>query len=217
MKTPTDQIYKRHQRLFIAWCNARSTDPASASAAAMDAYLRDVISATPGRGTMRQVCAALDRWFVEQGCDLPPTRSELVRATARVPSRGPGALRFAPVEVARMMEMCPPAIMGLRDRAVIAYVARTRMRPSAVASMRVEQSHAFAVPEVPVWLASARITSGPVFRAITRGGRVSAEAMAPDSLSRIIKKRAGQIGIDPAFCSFASLKAVLTGGARDDR
>jgi hypothetical protein len=213
MKTQTDQAYQRHQRLFIVWCNTRSIEPAAASATAIDAYLREVISATPGRGTVWQVCAALDRWFVEQGCDLPPTRSELVRATARVPSRGPGALRFAPVEVARMMEMCPPAIMGLRDRAVIAHVARTRMRCSAVVSMRVEQFHAFPMPEVPVWLASAGITSGPVFRAITRGGRVSRDAMAPDSVSRIIKKLAGRVGIDPALCSFASLRAVLIGEA----
>jgi len=209
MKTLTDQIYKRHQRLFIVWCNARSIDPAEASAAAIETYLREVISATSGRGTVWQVCAALDRWFVEQGCDLPPTRSETVRATARVPYRGPSALRFAPVEVTRMMEMCPETIMGLRDRAVVAHIARTRMRRSAVASMRVEQSHAFWVPEVPVWLAAAEISTGPVFRAITRGGRVSGDAMADDSVSRIIKKLAGQIGVDPAFCSFASLRAVL--------
>ena len=56
--------------------------------------------------------------------------------------------------------------------------------------------------------------SGPVFRAITRGGRVSGDALADDSVSRIIKKLAGQIGVDPAFCSFASLRAVLIGELR---
>jgi hypothetical protein len=43
---------------------------------------------------------------------------------------------------------------------------------------------------------------------------VSGDALADDSVSRIIKKLAGQIGVDPAFCSFASLRAVLIGEVR---
>ena len=65
-----------------------------------------------------------------------------------------------------------------------------------------------AVPEVPEWLNAAGIASGPVFRAVTRGGRVSDDALADASVARIIKKRARQAGIDPAFCNTESLRAA---------
>ena len=93
---------------------------------------------------------------------------------------------------------------------MIALIARERMRRGAVASLVVEDSPRPCVPEVPVWLRAAGIQSGPVFRAVTRGGRVSGDALAEDSLARIIKERARQAGIEPAFCNTESLRA--TGG-----
>ena len=87
MKSRTDP-YARHQRSFIVWCDMRSLEPGTASPATVAAYLLDVVSVSSGFGTIGQICAALDRWFVEQGCDLPPTRSERVRRIrVRFPAR----------------------------------------------------------------------------------------------------------------------------------
>ena len=46
------------------------------------------------------------------------------------------------------------------------------------------------VEAVQTWLAAAEISSGPVFRAVARGGRVSCEALADDSAARIVKRYA---------------------------
>jgi integrase len=45
------------------------------------------------------------------------------------------------------------------------------------------------VEAVQTWLAAAEISSGPVFRAVTRGGRVSCDALEADSAARIVKSR----------------------------
>ena len=53
------------------------------------------------------------------------------------------------------------------------------------------------VEALQAWLGAADITSGPVFRAVARGGRVSTTALSADAVPRIVKKFA----IKPiAFC-----------------
>jgi integrase len=44
------------------------------------------------------------------------------------------------------------------------------------------------VEAVQTWLAAAEISTGPVFRAVGRGGRVSCAALADDSAARIVKR-----------------------------
>ena len=88
MKSQTENVYNRHRRSFITWCDTRSIDPVTASPATVAAYLLKVMTAASGRSMITQICAALDRWFVEQGCDLPPTRSERVRRIRSKVPRG---------------------------------------------------------------------------------------------------------------------------------
>jgi hypothetical protein len=45
------------------------------------------------------------------------------------------------------------------------------------------------VEAVQDWLAAASITSGPVFRAVLRGGRVQAEALKAHALPEVVKQR----------------------------
>jgi site-specific recombinase XerD len=212
MRTLID-AYTRHQSAFIAWCGARSIDPLQAAGADAAAFLLGVVKPSTARGTVGQICSALDLWFVEQGCDLPPTRSQQVRKIRRQFGYSPRPIPLADAEVRQMMRVCPATRIGLRDRAVIALIARERMRRGAVVSLVVEDPRASCVPEVPVWLRAAGIQSGPVFRAVTRGGRVSGDALADESVWRIIKERARQAGIDPAFCNTESLR-IIGGGVR---
>ena len=70
------------------------------------------------------------------------------------------------------------------------------------------------VEAVQTWLAAAEISSGPVFRAVTRGGRVSCEAMVDDSAARIVKRYASRVGLDPASYAGHSLRSgFLTSAA----
>ena len=70
------------------------------------------------------------------------------------------------------------------------------------------------VEAVQTWLAAAEISSGPVFRAVTRGGRVSGDALADDSAARIVKRYAQRVGLDPASYGGHSLRSgFLTSAA----
>ena len=70
------------------------------------------------------------------------------------------------------------------------------------------------VEAVQTWLAAAEISSGPVFRAVALGGRVSDEALVDDSASRIVKRYARRVGLDVAAYSGHSLRSgFLTSAA----
>jgi integrase len=70
------------------------------------------------------------------------------------------------------------------------------------------------VEAVQAWLTSAKISSGPVFRAVARGGRVSCAALADDSAARIVKRYARRVGLDPAAFAGHSLRSgFLTSAA----
>ena len=63
------------------------------------------------------------------------------------------------------------------------------------------------VEAVMAWLAAAKISTGPVFRAVALGGKVSAEALTSDSAARIVKVYARRVGLDAASYSGHSLRA----------
>jgi site-specific recombinase XerD len=70
------------------------------------------------------------------------------------------------------------------------------------------------VEAVQIWTEAAGITSGPVFRAVALGGKVSDEALADDSASRIVKRYARRVGLDAAAYSGHSLRSgFLTSAA----
>ena len=211
MKSRTENVYARHQRSFIAWCDTQSLDPVTASPVTIATYLLKVISVSPGFATIGQICAALDRWFVEQGCDLPPTRSERVRRIRNRLSPGRGSIRLVGVELAQLIDGCPRTTGGLRDRALIALGVASRMKRAALASVTIENYRAsgWSVPEMSEWLDvldRAGITCGPVFRSIRKDGAIRPRGICPDWVTKIVKQRAAQAGIDPAFCSSESLR-----------
>lgn len=57
------------------------------------------------------------------------------------------------------------------------------------------------------WLDRAGITDGPLFRPISRGGRVRDRRLTDKSVADIVKKRAEKIGLDPSTFSGHSLRA----------
>jgi integrase len=59
------------------------------------------------------------------------------------------------------------------------------------------------------WLNAANISGGPVFRAVDLKGRVSATALYPRSISKILKRAARRAGMDPKNVSGHSLRAGM--------
>lgn len=75
---------------------------------------------------------------------------------------------------------------------------------------------AVACPVVAVaaWIAAAGIASGPLFRSVGKGGRVSAAALSDKSVANIVKAHAERLGFDPASFGGHSLRAgFLTSAA----
>jgi integrase len=70
------------------------------------------------------------------------------------------------------------------------------------------------VEAVQSWLAAAEISTGPVFRAVARGGKVSTEPLADDSASQIVKRYAARVGLEAAsFASHSLRSGFLTSAA----
>ncbi len=63
------------------------------------------------------------------------------------------------------------------------------------------------------WLEVAAITSGPIFRSITKHGLISEAALSSESVAVIVKKRAVAVGLDPKNYSGHSLRAGLVTSA----
>jgi integrase len=63
------------------------------------------------------------------------------------------------------------------------------------------------VRTLQAWLEAAAVTSGPVFRSLTRHGHLQVDRLAPVDVARIVKKLAERAGLDPAKYAGHSLRA----------
>ena len=69
------------------------------------------------------------------------------------------------------------------------------------------------VKALDTWMRCAGIVEGRIFRAIDCHGNVYGDGLSPESVARIIKKRAAAVGLDPARFSGHSLRAGLVTSA----
>jgi integrase len=70
------------------------------------------------------------------------------------------------------------------------------------------------VEALQTWLAAAAITEGPVFRSVSKAGRIGDRCMDHDSFGAVIKKLAYRIGLDPKNFAAHSLRSgMLTSAA----
>lgn len=70
-----------------------------------------------------------------------------------------------------------------------------------------------AVHALQAWLTASGITSGLIFRGVTRHGRISDKGMTPQSVALVVKERAQAVGLDSARYSGHSLRAGLVTSA----
>jgi site-specific recombinase XerD len=57
------------------------------------------------------------------------------------------------------------------------------------------------------WLEQAAIAEGPVFRSLTRHGKVQSDRLSPGDVARVVKKLANRAGLDPTKYGGHSLRA----------
>jgi site-specific recombinase XerD len=75
-------------------------------------------------------------------------------------------------------------------------------------------SVACPIKSIRSWLAAAKITDGPLFRSIVKGGRASANRLSDKSVVDIVKCYAQRIGLDAKTVGAHSLRAgFLTSAA----
>ncbi len=67
------------------------------------------------------------------------------------------------------------------------------------------------------WLDAAAITEGPLFRAVTRHGRVGGARLNERSIAKIVKRNVKRAGLDPTTFSGHSLRAGLVTAAAKAR
>ena len=74
------------------------------------------------------------------------------------------------------------------------------------------------VKALKLWLAESQIKAGPIFRAISKGGKVASRGLNPASIAQLIKGCALVAGMDPTDYSGHSLRAGLaTSSAKDGK
>jgi site-specific recombinase XerD len=67
------------------------------------------------------------------------------------------------------------------------------------------------------WIAAAQIETGPVFRQIKKGGKMTPDALSPEAVASIVKDAAEIVGIDPKAIGGHSLRSGLaTAAAQND-
>ena len=99
---------------------------------------------------------------------------------------------------------CHQVVAFLHNLAVLAVVASIAILPGAVAC---------PVAALAAWLLAAKITTGPVFRSIRKGGRVGAR-LTERSVANIVKHHAERVGLDPAlFAGYSLRSGFLTSAA----
>lgn len=74
-----------------------------------------------------------------------------------------------------------------------------------------------AAAAVRAWLEAADIKAGPIFRSVTRAGKLGAGAITPQVVALVVKAAAERAGLDPAALAGHSLRAgLITSAAVND-
>jgi integrase len=79
-------------------------------------------------------------------------------------------------------------------------------RGRSVAIPRIGGSHC-PVDALDGWLATSGIVDGPLFRPVSKAGKVLGNSLSASAVATIVKQRVAQIGLDPARYSGHSLRA----------
>jgi site-specific recombinase XerD len=223
----TREAYASDWREFAVWCHARGATPLPAHAGIVAAYLSALAhsgrkSSTIGRKAaamegVRAVLRGIRRTIGTAPAQKTAATAVIVRQMLRacpdsmIGLRDRALLSFGFASAMRRSEI---VALRVEDLTWVDDGVRVLIRKSK--TDQEGQGQEIAVPRglklcpvaaLQAWLAAAEISAGPVFRAVALGGKVSAEPLAKDSASRIVKRYAARVGLDPRAFAGHSLRS----------
>ena len=245
------RAYTSDWRIFRSCCTARALTPLPAEPATVAAFLAADAQGGTKPSTISRRVAAIRYAHKLAGFTEPPTNSELVKTTLHGIRRTLGTARdqkapaTADVLIQMLRHVPAHALIGLRDRALLALGFAGAFRRSELVALEVEditpvpdglrvrirrsktdqegEGQEIAIPRgyrlrpveaLQAWLAAAAITTGPIFRPVGKGDRVSPARLAAESAADIVKHYATRAGLDPRAFAGHSLRAgFLTSAA----
>jgi integrase len=218
----TLRAYRADWTHYAAWCAASDVLPAPAAPEAVRAYLES-LDTSHAPSTIRRRLAAIAK--MHRFNDLPwDSGHRAIRAPLRMAREPSTSAVLTLTLLRRLLDTCDASTRGRRDRALLLFAFAGRLRRAEVVGLRVEdvaeRAGGLALRiargegegrEVPLprggeaetcpiaafraWQELARRRAGPLFRPISRGGTIGAQALTPDAVRRILAHRAGLAGI----------------------
>lgn len=141
-----------------------------------------------------------------------------------------------------MLATCTDGVRGVRDRALILLAWSGGRRRSEVTNLQIHDVrqldedtwlyalgatktntsgerrekplHGRAAHALSAWLAAAPADTGPLFRRMYRGGKVSPYGLSPDQVARIVQRRAMQAGLEGDWAAHSLRSGFVTEAGR---
>ncbi|WP_311272232.1 MULTISPECIES: hypothetical protein [unclassified Rhizobium] len=241
----TIQSYETTERIFSSWCEStvRVAFPASEETAC--AFIDSMSSKGLRMSTITRHMSAI-AWLHRRDGHPCPTESKVVlaklasarlledRIIARKAPLSPNSI----AEILRVMGT--RTLAAKRDAAIILLAFTKALKRSNVSAIQCQDisingdkvfllgeqipngTHLRPADKLREWVSASGLTSGPVFRRITRGDHLSDKPISDQAVSLIVKKRAKDAGFDVSDISSSSLRAgriksALSSGASAKR
>ena len=226
---------------FVQWCVARGEPALPASVESVVEYVAELAARRTVSTVPRRLAAIRDE---HRDVELPsPTDDSRVRVevTRLRWQQRKSSGRTVPLEtraLRAMLDALPRGLVGSRDRALLLVGFGAGLRPSELVALDVsdlvvvEAGLSVAVLRGRVvipsdesdglsasrawqkWVAAARLTRGPAFRAVDRDGRLGLTRLGEKSITRIVRHAAERAGLDEQRYSALSLRlGLVTTGA----
>lgn len=237
----TLRAYRADWVHFTRWCAAQAVASIPATPEVVAAYLRSLTEFAPATIRRRLAAIGRMHRFNNMAWDVTDTRIraalahmlDLPRVSAPAPEVvTPGMLRA-------MVERCEDGVRGLRDRCLLLFGFAGALRRSELVGLQVEDAvpgrtalvlniregdghqpvslplSAEGLPcpaaALAAWQQVAHRQTGPLFRAISKGGRVGGRALTPYAVTRILQRRALMAEVAPDVVARLSAHALRAG------
>jgi integrase len=228
----TRRAYESDERMVAAWCAQHGH--AALTPETVGAYFKHCRSLGLKAGSINRKQAAFVGRMQKEGRTLAEIAH--VRQAGRDARHAIGSTKATlPLlldTVRAMLAACPSTLGGRRNRALIAVGFMTGLRRGELSALTVEdltptndggytilrrrtgevlvllpKDAVGSAKAVRAWLDAAALVRGPVFREVALGGRLGEAALSTDGISRVVKRCAKAVGLDPAIYSAESLRA----------
>jgi site-specific recombinase XerD len=230
IQTATLQAYAASYSAFERWCRANGHKPLPASPRALVAYLSQLSAAGKAPATLDRVLVGIG--YVQRQLDPTWEPHAIIREVVAKARQGfTQSVASTPVtdtDLHKILEVLrnDVGLRALRDSAILTLGWNSAFRRSELAGLDVrdvrfglgrlsignlvllssKDPEICAVNAVQQWVFAANLTSGALFRAISKAGNVLERRLNGKSISLIVKRAATRAGLDASHISSNSLR-----------